>query len=367
MNSLLTRTKHALSFCVPSVVILGSVPQYFLMWLSWRTVSLILPPWIYQTGDDICFSLYQRLILFFFEHVNGIKVYLHGDAEKILHRKEKVIYISNHQCAVDWMVVEMLAIRQGSLGHVRYLMKHTLQTIPMYGHYFYQHGCIFVKRGDFNARKFTSAMAYLTHKRIPSWLVIFPEGTRFNPQNPDLLRKNRDIAIQQGYKPLSHVLFPRPKGMQMALQLIKDNVDAVYDVSIVYSNTYDKDRMKRLPAPSIKEFFNCSSPEVHIHLRRIGIEDIPSKDDAKFKKWLQDCFVEKDRLLSELFRQSDKELCESGTLSTLPLRHTMSSLLIFSVVSLPFMFTKFGRKLYFGVWLYGSLACYAWLGIRSVS
>lgn len=32
----------------------------------------------------------------------------------------------------------MLAIRQGSLGHIRYVLKNDLKRIPLYGFYFEQ-------------------------------------------------------------------------------------------------------------------------------------------------------------------------------------------------------------------------------------
>ena len=60
----------------------------------------------------------------------------------------------------------MVAIRQGSIGHLRYVMKDTLQALPLYGHYFYQHGCIYVKRGDFKQKKMESALEYLSDPKI---------------------------------------------------------------------------------------------------------------------------------------------------------------------------------------------------------
>ena len=55
----------------------------------------------------------------------------------------------------------MVAIRGNSLGHLRYVMKNTLQMMPLYGHYFYAHGCIYVKRGKFNQGKMINALNYL--------------------------------------------------------------------------------------------------------------------------------------------------------------------------------------------------------------
>jgi hypothetical protein len=58
------------------VVITGSAPNYFLLWFLWRGISLFLPQWKYQDGDDFLYSMYQRMVIFFFEHCTGQKVYL---------------------------------------------------------------------------------------------------------------------------------------------------------------------------------------------------------------------------------------------------------------------------------------------------
>ena len=39
---------------------------------------------------------------------------------------------------VDWMIADMLAIRQGSIGHIRYILKDSLKFLPLYGAYFRQ-------------------------------------------------------------------------------------------------------------------------------------------------------------------------------------------------------------------------------------
>ena len=40
--------------------------------------------------------------------------------------------------AVDWAVVDMLAIRQNTLGYIRYILKDGLRYLPFYGFYFPQ-------------------------------------------------------------------------------------------------------------------------------------------------------------------------------------------------------------------------------------
>ena len=40
--------------------------------------------------------------------------------------------------SVDWVIADMLAIRQKSLGHIRYILKDGLRFFPLYGFYFRQ-------------------------------------------------------------------------------------------------------------------------------------------------------------------------------------------------------------------------------------
>lgn len=130
------------------------------------------------------------MVVFFFEHATRLKVYVAGDVEVLRNRKEKVLYLSNHQSTVDWVCCNLLAIRQGSLGHLRYVMKNTLQKLPLYGFYFYQHGCIYVKRGGFSQVKMERALQHLAHRNVKAsyssfrklkHLVLVPKTRSSNP------------------------------------------------------------------------------------------------------------------------------------------------------------------------------------------
>ncbi|ROT66163.1 hypothetical protein C7M84_015834 [Penaeus vannamei] len=153
-------------------MMIGVAPEYLAIWLVWRGASLVLPSWIYQWGDDKLYSLYQRLVLFFFETCTNLEVVLYGDAVEALKKRESVLYLANHQSTVDWLVADMVSVRGGSLGHLRYVMKNTLQLIPLYGHYFYTHGCIYVRHlvGD------------------------LPRGYALLSREPSVIRKSEEYA-----------------------------------------------------------------------------------------------------------------------------------------------------------------------------
>jgi len=47
------------------------------------------------------------------------------------------------------MIANMLAIRQGSIGHIRYVLKDSLKYLPFYGAYFRQVSCVHSIDTDF--------------------------------------------------------------------------------------------------------------------------------------------------------------------------------------------------------------------------
>ncbi|XP_042214628.1 1-acyl-sn-glycerol-3-phosphate acyltransferase epsilon-like isoform X3 [Homarus americanus] len=88
--------KNYIMYALGSVMMIGAAPEYLGVWLMWRGATLVLPNWVYQWGDDKLYSLYQRLVLFFFETCTRTQVVVYGDADA-LKKKESVLYLANHQ------------------------------------------------------------------------------------------------------------------------------------------------------------------------------------------------------------------------------------------------------------------------------
>ncbi|KAK3878907.1 hypothetical protein Pcinc_016451 [Petrolisthes cinctipes] len=375
-----------------SVMMIGVSPQYFGLWIVWRTLSLmVLPDWMYQWGDDKLYSMYQRLVLFFFETCARVEVVMYGDADA-LKKKETVLYLGNHQSTVDWLVGNMVSVRAGSIGHLRYVMKDTLQLIPLYGHYFYAHGCIYVKRGQFNQEKMIRSLTYLKNPKIPTWLIVFPEGTRYYPATPNVIKKSEQFArdnnlqtpsgqtprengssgrVEQRSRPpvLKHHLAPKIRGTWLVVEHLHSKFDAVYDISVFYEGTVSDDGV-RGNAPQLAEFLMGKCKRVHIHIRRIPMTEVPHTED-ELKHWLHNLYIEKDEL-AENFFSTDKQLRDTvqqrlgGRVSPLNLWSTLSAFLFFSAISTPIICTSLGNSLYYHILVYGSLGSYIWLAVRSV-
>ncbi|ESO88325.1 hypothetical protein LOTGIDRAFT_219426 [Lottia gigantea] len=356
---------QALRWFAPAALLLGSSPAFFSVWASWRLLSSVMPRRVFRAGDDTMYSTYQRFVLFFFEHYAGIQIYLYGDVDKILEKKEKVFYISNHQCTVDWVVSNMLAIRQGSLGHVRYILKDGLKYFPLYGFYFAQHGCVYVKRsGKFEESRTSKKLIQLAKDNVNTWMVVFPEGTRYNPELPDMISKSQNFAKEEGFEVLNNVLAPRHKAVYIGLSHLRESLDAVYDITIGYNHTMNKDG-ERLPAPSMPDFLSGQTSEIHIHIKRYDIEDVP-EDINGLRLWLHQRFVEKEKLMTYFYK--NKENPETfpgvGVLSETSFLSTIPSLFLCTGMVVAALATEKGRSCYWKLGLFYTLSLNAWMRFR---
>uniref|UniRef100_A0A8D2GXF4 1-acylglycerol-3-phosphate O-acyltransferase 5 n=1 Tax=Urocitellus parryii TaxID=9999 RepID=A0A8D2GXF4_UROPR len=201
---------------------------------------------------------------------------------------------------------------------------------------------------------------------VQMYLVIFPEGTRYNPGQTKLLSASQTFAAQQGLPVLKYVLTPRIKATYVAFDSMKNYLDAIYDVTVVYQGKDNKG--EREESPSMTEFLCKECPTIHIHIARIDKKDVPEEQEY-MRRWLHERFEIKDKLLIEFFDSPDPERrnkfpgkCVHSKLS---LKKTLPSLLILSGLTAGMLTTEAGRKLYVNTWLYGTLLGCLWVTIRA--
>ncbi|TMS04222.1 1-acyl-sn-glycerol-3-phosphate acyltransferase epsilon [Larimichthys crocea] len=354
---------YSLRYWFPATIMLGTAPAYLLSWGAWRLLSSVLPARVYHKLDDRLYCIYQSMVLFFFENYTGVEIVIYGDIPK---KKENVIYLSNHQCTADWIIADMLAIRQSALGHVRYVLKDGLKWLPLYGWYFSQHGGAYVKRSaKFNEKAMKKKLFTQTQAGAPMYLVIFPEGTRYNPELKNVIADSQAFASKQGLAVLRHTLTPRMRASHIAIDTMKGHLDAVYDVTVAYEGTLDPSGQRK-PAPSMPEFLCKECPRVHIHFDRVDIKEIPT-EPVFFRRWLHERFEIKDRLLTNFYESKDEDkICKfpgEGKTSPLNLSKTLPSVVILGGLTLPLLLTENGRKLYVRTWVYGTLLGWLWVNV----
>lgn len=123
------------------------------------------------------FALWLSLWPFLFEKINGTKVIFYGDT---IPTKERVLLMANHRTEVDWMYLWDLAIRKGSLGYIKYLLKSSLMKLPIFGWGFHVLEFIPLWRNwEVDEPNLRRMLSTFTDPDYPLWLVLFPEGTDF--------------------------------------------------------------------------------------------------------------------------------------------------------------------------------------------
>ena len=73
---------YSLRYWFPAAVMLGTAPAYFLSWSAWRLLSTVLPSKLYHTMDDRIYSVYQSMVLFFFENYTGVEVSVYSEISR---------------------------------------------------------------------------------------------------------------------------------------------------------------------------------------------------------------------------------------------------------------------------------------------
>jgi len=188
------------------------------------------------------------------------------------------------------------------------------------------HGSVFVnKSGNFNKEKAEKQLSRYAKDKKPMWLVIFPEGTRFNPELTKCIKKQKQFVESKGLEQLKYVLYPKTKALQVSVEQLRETLDSLYDITLAYSNTFDRKNMKRKPAPTMPDFLMGKSRRVHVNIKRIPISNVPV-DPTELKDWLYERFYEKERLLDTFYSApTEKEAKFPGVKITKSLK--MSSLL----------------------------------------
>ncbi|KAJ3359578.1 hypothetical protein GGF32_009134 [Allomyces javanicus] len=280
-----------------------------------QVVTLLLYPFnrklVGQINALICDAIW-RTINVAMERRNGARITFSGDhavvpmnkqpvlgtVDPTLPPTESAIVICNHLCAIDWAVINTLAIRRGMLAHGKYFIKSSMKYLPLFGPGMLLAGFPFLSRNwASDQHKIDAIFKTLREDRLPCWLISFLEGTRLTPKK---LAESQAFCQQNGRPVLQNVMYPRKKGLVATLSALRDShVHYVYDMTIAY---------RYRPTGAVNEVFpNVATIhtdylgddwDFHLHVDRIPIADIP-EDPAVVEQWIEDRWVKKDQLIAQ--------------------------------------------------------------------
>ena len=337
LGSLITLRSFAPS--VPAVVLIGSGPCYLWLWFCIRVITLPLPKrWYHKLEQLLCWGPYQRLCMFFMEGLSGVEFKVYGDVPL---KKDPVngLLVANHQSTSDWIVVDSFAMRLGNAGYLHFFAKDALKYVPLFGLYWHQHGLIFVKRGNNNLDFIRKQLRDKKRNNIPMLMTLFPEGTRFDPENEAALAKSKAYARSIGFPECTKVLTPRVTGANMFVEELGDHLKKIFDITIAYRHV-NGDMVR----PDTSEFLD-KVRSVHIHVAQIPIKEVEYDEG-----WLYESFKKKEAMLVD-FEQTgsfpDPADGHDHIYSWSVCRETLIPVLYTTLLCSPLLWSKSARK----VWL----------------
>jgi 1-acyl-sn-glycerol-3-phosphate acyltransferase len=179
-----------------------------------------------------------------------------------------------------------LGARKSRLGDMKWFVKDVLKYLPGVGWGMLFLDCIFVKRNWTADRdSVEKTFAKVKNNNIPIWLVSFLEGTRLTPKK---LEASQRYMARLNLAPTNHVMFPRTKGFVSSVRGLGSHIQAIYDVTIAHEG----------PVLKLWELVKGNPRNVHMHVRRFPVLDLP-KDDSALADWAVGLFAEKERLLEQ--------------------------------------------------------------------
>lgn len=244
--------------------------------------------------NNFLVSLLARMVSFFIFGMGNYELTLEGDALPSPTTGKECLLISNHVSYLDFFLLFTVAHESGSAGNLRFVTKNILRYCPLlWGMNFMTF--IFVKRDWKQDRDgIVSQIQHLKkrHHDVPTWLAIFPEGSRFTEVQRGRAQehaKKHDIDGEW-----RNVLIPRARGTSIIIQAMADRIHYVYSVTLIY---------EKQPCSLYRIVAGLDTNRITAVLRRVPISNFPTENSEALeiytKEWLLDEFRKKDCLISK--------------------------------------------------------------------
>ncbi len=210
------------------------------------------------------------------------------------------LVLANHQSWVDILVLQKVFNRRIPL--LRFFLKRQLFWVPLLGLAWWALDFPFMgrysraqiaKNPALGVRdRETTRRACAKFRSIPVSVMNFVEGTRFTPAKHD----------RQG-SPYRHLLKPKSGGVAFVLDAMGDTLQSVLDVTIVYPGG----------RPTMLDLMGDRIPEVRVAVRErpipVALLEGEERDDAayraRFQRWVNGLWTEKDAEIGRLLGQDD--------------------------------------------------------------
>lgn len=282
--------------------------------LPWAA-SCGLPPRAFRFVADNVRRWWLTLAAALIECVGGVHIVVTGNVSNVMQAADACsIIICNHHCRLDWMFLWCLVARLGRLRALNIALKSSLKKAPFFGWACQAFHFIFLHRNDRDgdlARIHDTLRHCLDVNAAPPLVLVFPEGTDLSRPN---VAAGQKFAASKGLAQYTHVLHPRIAGFAAAVRALDSDLDAIYDVTISYTN-HPKVASSDDPRPTEKTALALGMwpREVHFHIERIPASTLLSRgdDEEALGEWLRVRWAAKEARLAAQSAEAPR-VSESG-------------------------------------------------------
>jgi len=225
---------------------------------------------------------------------SGSEVKVYCSDEDLKHiGKESAVWVANHRYSLDFLSTVLIPDQFGFLGFLKAFQKSDVKFMPVVGWNFWFTENIFLKRqAARDIAAIQNGTARLVQSKLPFWLVLYAEGTRFSKEKHEA---SEQFAREKNYESLKHHIQPRPTGFTevvKVLKAVKDQEVPLYDMTVKLVGDTDR-KMSEVIARKPVVF--------HCFIRRIRPEVVPEGAEAD---WLRDLYQEKDKRF-QILKETD--------------------------------------------------------------
>ncbi|XP_018334204.1 lysocardiolipin acyltransferase 1-like [Agrilus planipennis] len=211
---------------------------------------------------------------------------------------ESSILVMNHRTRTDWNFLwpAFYHCTKGSTRYrhsLKFVLKDMIRHIPGPG-WVMQLSCfLYVKRSwMFDKSKLEKILTYFCEMSYKFSLLVFPEGTDLTPETIEASTK---FAEKNNLQKYSYVLHPRTTGFAFIAEelLSRNNLDAVYDITLVYPDAI----------PQTEKVLLCGKipKQVKFHFTRYPVSILP-KTEPELRNFLEKRWSEKETTLREFHK-----------------------------------------------------------------
>lgn len=218
-----------------------------------------------------------------------------SERTQLLNKKLSYAVIVNHQSSVDILVLQYLF--SAKVPYFKYFLKKELMWVPMLNLAWWALDFPFMKRYTREQLKRKPHLAgkdlevvrkmVATYKKQKVAILNFVEGSR----------RTTERALSEGKKRVyQHLLRPHSSGLSVVLSFMKDQLEGVLDITILYPQEN----------VTMKDFIKGKIPWIKVYADLIPLEEVPIEPNGELAhlskgmhRWLNERWQLKDEWLAE--------------------------------------------------------------------